>query len=354
MPAIRSAEWALPGHPDKRCDAIADAIVGRALAIDPSARARVDVMLAGDEVFVAGQVAFSFPAVGFDVGRVVRDAVASTAGTAGEPAQRPTVHAGVIISQQPAAVRGDRALAIGYAVDRRTTASLPPERWLVERIARELSDGAGLAHADGTVLVTIEESDGRWQPLAARIELHARRSESDAALRLRVAAAVERACTGLPAVPSVEVIVHEAGRGWRPGASNRWVAEETYGPRVRCSSVARHGRDLTEPGHAASVLARQVALWLVRDQAAPEAEVEVAWEPGATVPARITATVLGTRREVTPPFATDVRELARRRAAGPAGRRVAAALAAPADPKINLTPFLTPFPGTANPARALG
>jgi hypothetical protein len=40
---IQFAEAVLPGHPDKLCDRIADAIVAEALSVDPSAFAQIEV-----------------------------------------------------------------------------------------------------------------------------------------------------------------------------------------------------------------------------------------------------------------------------------------------------------------------
>ena len=50
------AEWVLPGHPDKICDAVADRIVGEALRTDSMAQCGVEVACAFHHIFVTGLV----------------------------------------------------------------------------------------------------------------------------------------------------------------------------------------------------------------------------------------------------------------------------------------------------------
>jgi S-adenosylmethionine synthetase len=53
---IRLAEAVLPGHPDKLCDQVADAIVAEALAAEPAAFAQVEVAVWSDRAWVSGSV----------------------------------------------------------------------------------------------------------------------------------------------------------------------------------------------------------------------------------------------------------------------------------------------------------
>ena len=53
---IHCAEAVLPGHPDKFCDRIADAIVAEALAADPLAFAQIEVGVWADEAWLSGNI----------------------------------------------------------------------------------------------------------------------------------------------------------------------------------------------------------------------------------------------------------------------------------------------------------
>ena len=52
------AEWVLPGHPDKLCDALADRIVGEVLRADPYGQCGIEAACAFDHVFVTGLIGF--------------------------------------------------------------------------------------------------------------------------------------------------------------------------------------------------------------------------------------------------------------------------------------------------------
>ena len=52
------AEWVLPGHPDKLCDALADRIVGEVLRADRYGQCGIEAACAFDHVFVTGLIGF--------------------------------------------------------------------------------------------------------------------------------------------------------------------------------------------------------------------------------------------------------------------------------------------------------
>jgi len=69
---IRVAEMVLPGHPDKFCDQIADAIVQRCYRADPAAYCQVEVSCWSDEIWLTGGVVTQRP-LGVSLQRIVRD-----------------------------------------------------------------------------------------------------------------------------------------------------------------------------------------------------------------------------------------------------------------------------------------
>jgi hypothetical protein len=58
---IHCAEAVLPGHPDKFCDRIADAIVAEAMAADPFAFAQIEVGIWSDEAWLSGNIVTRTP-----------------------------------------------------------------------------------------------------------------------------------------------------------------------------------------------------------------------------------------------------------------------------------------------------
>ena len=53
---IRVSEMVLPGHPDKFCDQVADAIIAECVAIDADAYGQVEVSTWSDHVWLSGGI----------------------------------------------------------------------------------------------------------------------------------------------------------------------------------------------------------------------------------------------------------------------------------------------------------
>ena len=58
---IRMSEVVLPGHPDKFCDQVADAIVAESYKADPRAYCQVEMSVWCDQVFLTGGIATRKP-----------------------------------------------------------------------------------------------------------------------------------------------------------------------------------------------------------------------------------------------------------------------------------------------------
>jgi S-adenosylmethionine synthetase len=56
MPNFKTAESVSPGHPDKLCDQISDAILDAFLTVDPNARVAVETVGGHGKVFVVGEI----------------------------------------------------------------------------------------------------------------------------------------------------------------------------------------------------------------------------------------------------------------------------------------------------------
>ena len=54
--SLVSAESVTEGHPDKVCDQISDAILDAYLSVDRDARVAAETVVAGDTVFLAGEI----------------------------------------------------------------------------------------------------------------------------------------------------------------------------------------------------------------------------------------------------------------------------------------------------------
>ncbi len=139
---IYPAEFVFPGHPDKLCDAIADALVERAAAAEPRSLCGIEVAVHRSSVFITGRIAGA-GACDIDVPEVVRGVFAS-AGYADpwHPAPEDLEITTALCTgplnpgeSEFRSVSDDQSIVTGYAVDSPETNFLPPEHWLAARLA---------------------------------------------------------------------------------------------------------------------------------------------------------------------------------------------------------------------------
>ncbi len=167
-----SAEDVLPGHPDRLCDAMAEAVVQLALSVDPLAFVGVEVALHRRRMFVTGRVMAGGPAGGTSALRLdeadlvaLADQVLVGAGYVGRWARSVDVDSDLIVApldEEDRAVRGysaDQTISVGYA-DPHSPGMVPVEAYAARRVRQALADARAAAPdrlgPDGKVLVTVD------------------------------------------------------------------------------------------------------------------------------------------------------------------------------------------------------
>jgi S-adenosylmethionine synthetase len=177
---LRPAEFVLPGHPDKLCDAIADALVAEASRRQPRSLCGVEVAAHRSAVFITGRIACR-GAETIDVTGLVRQVYRSAGYGADWAADPDCLRIETDLCLGPLdedeerfrAASDDQAIVTGYAVDLPGTNYLPPEHWLAARLARALerlrsaAPDLGLG-PDGKVFILLED-DGEAAGHALRL-----------------------------------------------------------------------------------------------------------------------------------------------------------------------------------------
>ena len=189
------AEWVLPGHPDKTCDAVADRIVGEALRTDSMAQCGVEVACAFHHIFVTGLVG-SMQDGWPELAALMPGWIRSTYRDAGY---------GDPWNPEPGALRidlealrfenrtgpwrelrhlsDDQAICIGYAQATPETDYLPGAHSYARKIARALFEQRARDDFDSRVLKDLgpdgkvivrgeDHADGRFTPLSVSVSLH--------------------------------------------------------------------------------------------------------------------------------------------------------------------------------------
>jgi len=303
---LYAAEFCLPGHPDKLCDAIADALVEEAARRERRALCGVEVSVHRATVFVTGRIA-CLGAETIDVARIVREVFASAGyGEEWHPAPA-DLRIETDLCLGPLAegeaefrdVSDDQSIVTGYAVDLPGTNYLPPEHWLAYRLARALARRRVEAPdlrlgPDGKVLVLCQESGGAARLAGVSVSLQHANSAGEVELHRTVLAVVRdvlaeaaRAIPGFdPSVPDA-VTVNGAGNfavggpSGDNGLSGKKLVADAYGPRVPLGGGALSGKDFYKADRAGAIIARRLAKAVVLTGVAPECTATVAFVPGA-------------------------------------------------------------------------
>ncbi len=300
-----AAEFVFPGHPDKICDAIADALVVQAWQREQRALVGVEVAVHRNHVYVTGRIACK-DAQSIDVDNVVREVYHCAGyGNGWYPAPDDlVVQADLCLGPleegeaQFRELSDDQAICIGYATDLAATNHLPVEQWLVAHLARRLYDlrlaapELGLG-PDGKVLILVRQEGQSWSMTAFSCSLQQRISADDVALhravRLAIADVMQKLATRLPGLsPKLpdQLTVNGAGAfevggpEGDNGLSGKKLVMDAYGPRVPIGGGAWSGKDFFKADRAGGMHARRLAKLIVRLGLATEARVTLHWFPG--------------------------------------------------------------------------
>ena len=141
---IRMSEVVLPGHPDKFCDQVADAIVAECYAADPRAYCQVEMSTWCDQVFLTGGIVTRQP-----LARDWRTSCAPSAATSATWRATPSTRIATRCATPCASAARTRARgrttstisasSIGWAGYDARVAWLPPEHYLAHRLGEALA-----------------------------------------------------------------------------------------------------------------------------------------------------------------------------------------------------------------------
>jgi S-adenosylmethionine synthetase len=304
---IRLSEVVLPGHPDKFCDQIADAIVAECYRADDRAYCQVEVSVWSDHVFLTGGIATRKP-----LARDLADIVRATGRSIGYVAPNAIVADRYQVHDHVCQFRvdprtwtdhvNDQCIVIGWAGYDAKVAWLPPEHYLAHRLgdalARSCQDGRLTGQGpDGKLLVGLRESTDEWQveqilvtlqqlPEIPLLDLTARIVDDlrDAYARIRANDARWAA-----RFDDIELLINpngvllNGGSDGDNGQTGRKLVVDYYGPRVPIGGGALSGKDLSHIDRAGAYAARHAALHAVRT-GARACRISVAYAPNRNLP----------------------------------------------------------------------
>jgi S-adenosylmethionine synthetase len=300
---IYAAEYVLPGHPDKLCDAIADALVEEAALREKRALCGIEVAVHCASVFITGRIACR-EARGILVKEIVRECYrAAGYGADWRPSPeeldvRMNVCLGPLDDGEVGLreVSDDQSIVTGYAVDLPATNYLPPEHWLAWRLARRLEALRTLRPdlrlgPDGKLALLLDAGSNELAGFTASLQqaVGGDEIELNRAVHQCVAEEMESCVAAIPGLqPTLPGSFHVNGAGnfevggpeGDNGLSGKKLVVDAYGPRVPIGGGALSGKDFFKADRAGGILARRLAKAVVLSGAAPECMVTLAIVPG--------------------------------------------------------------------------
>ncbi len=280
----RTAESVSPGHPDKICDQISDAILDAYLAVDETARVAVEACGGHGTVFLTGEV----------TAKEYVDVVPIVKRLAGEV--EIIEH---IVKQSPEIARGvdtggagDQGIMVGYACNE-TEELLPLETVLARSLNKRLY---AKWPYDGKTQVTLR--DGIVESVVASFQ-----NVAQADLRREVEAWIA-AEPRVKTTDQLQLHVNPAG-DWHQGGfeadaglTGRKLVVDNYGPGVPIGGGCFSGKDATKVDRSAAYMARRIAVDYLRAHNASEVYCYLAYAIGKAEPLEATVIVDGVQQFV--------------------------------------------------------
>jgi len=281
---MRTAECVMPGHPDKICDQIADAILDEFLKQDPDSRVAIEVLGGHGKIFIVGEVTshgivdyvmvahqvltgLRVPGVYEVVTNVVK--------------QSPDIALGV-----DSGGAGDQGVMVGYATTE-TLEMLPLPFVYARRITHKLFElGPELnLGPDGKAQVTLDDSN---QPAEIVVSVQHPEAMSIDTVREIVKSKILGPLFG--DLSKIELFINATGRfvvggfDGDAGLTGRKLVVDAYGPEINVGGGAFSGKDPSKVDRSAAYMARYLAKWLVRRHQLPWARVTLAYSIGVAKP----------------------------------------------------------------------
>lgn len=279
MSTYRTAESVSPGHPDKLCDQISDAVLDAYLAQDPLARVAVETLGGHGKVFVVGEVTSTASVE-------IKPIVARIAGDV-EVEVRIVKQSPEIASGVDTGGAGDQGIMVGYACDQ-TPEYLPLETVLSRKLNQYLYE---LWPYDGKTQITTQ--DGEIVSVVASFQ-----NAPSTELRKAVTKWLVKE-SGCKVKEGLALHVNPAG-DWQVGGfdadtglTGRKLVVDNYGPHVPVGGGCFSGKDPSKVDRSAAYIARKIAIDYLKKHKAKEVYCYLAYAIGYNQPVEATVVVDG-------------------------------------------------------------
>lgn len=284
---IRTAEFVTPLHPDKMCDLIADSLLDKYLANDPSSRVAIEVMGGHNLITINGEVTSR---ADFNIEKEVLEILKSL----NQNYQDFKVISNLSLQSSEIARgvdnggAGDQGIMLGYATNE-TLNFMPLEYELARSLAKKIFD---IYPYDGKTQITLE---GNKVLVVVASFQNSKTVDLEKIVREFLA---EFSNQGLD-ISNTKYLINPAGE-WTQGGfdadtglSGRKLIVDNYGPEARIGGGSFSGKDYTKVDRSGAYIARKIAVDLLKKYNASEVIVKLAYAIGIKGPVMNLALVDG-------------------------------------------------------------
>lgn len=275
---IKTAEFVSPGHPDKRCDFIADSILDAYLAKDKKSRVAIEVMGGHNLITINGEVTSAGKP---DIVALVKKIVGKNYKVIENIAlQSREIGRGVDTGGA-----GDQGIMKGYATSE--TKSLMP---LEYELARTLCQKIYAKYPyDGKTQVTVENG----KPTVVIASFQNTKNAKLLPLMKKI-------------IPNAKEYLANTTGEWTQGGfdadtglSGRKLIVDNYGPEVTIGGGSFSGKDYTKVDRSGAYMARRIAVQLLKKRKAKTVHVKLAYAIGKAEAVMAVAVVDGVEEKIT-------------------------------------------------------
>lgn len=281
----KTAESVSPGHPDKLCDQISDAILDAYLAVDPDARVAVEAVGGHGKIFVVGEVT--------SVKNVSIEPIVERLSPNCEVEVRIVKQSPEIAQGVDTGGAGDQGIMVGYACNE-TEELLPLDVVLSRKLNQYLYKKWPF---DGKTQITLK--DGEIISVVASFQ-NAEKDELEAAVKAWLSTITNIKYQ----ISKIKLHINPAG-DWQQGGfdadtglTGRKLVVDNYGPSVPIGGGCFSGKDPSKVDRSAAYMARKIAVDYLKSRGAKEVFVHLAYAIGYADPLEATVTIDGSQVEV--------------------------------------------------------
>lgn len=322
---IRICEMVLPGHPDKFCDQIADAIIAECVRIDGDAYGQVEVATWSDHVWLNGAVCTRRP-LRRSLAEVVVDLGESIGYTSRNwvDARKYKIESAVCqLIDNPARWSrrvNDQSIILGWAGYDRGTHFLAPEQFLAHRFRERLFESCQRGRLkgegpDGKLMIRLREDSRGWSLEHILVTLQQREATEFMGLCEAIAAELEATYVDIQEKApqwrarwsDVELMINpngpfvNGGSDGDNGQTGRKLVMDFYGPRIPVGGGVLSGKHLSHIDRIGAYAARHAAVSSVVS-GAEQCLVKLAYAPNRPAPIDVSYEMTGRGQRCAPEY----------------------------------------------------